>query len=418
MSEIKKPRSLTFQILVAMALGLVLGLIINKIGPVSWIEGYIVGGFLHVGGTIFISLLKVMVVPLVFVSLVCGTASVEDLSKLGRIGGKTLGLYVSTTAMAISLALLASVILKPGSGFELSSETNFQPQAAPSLVETVIQIFPSNPFQAFVEANMLQIIVFAGMFGFALASSGAAGKRILSFFSDMNEVVMRMVMMIMYIAPFGVFCLIGKVFSEQGLHAIMPLAKYFVIVCLVLFLHATLVYPSLLKFFTGLSPIKFFQNFRSVLVFAFSTSSSGATLPITLENVEHKLGVDNSIASFTVPLGATINMDGTAIMQGVATVFIAQAYGVNLQVTDLLLVVVTATLASVGTAAVPGVGLITLAMVLKQVNLPVEGIGLIIGVDRILDMVRTAVNVTGDAVVSLIVAKSENRLSSDVFFKD
>jgi Na+/H+-dicarboxylate symporter len=366
-------------------------------------------------GTVFLASLKLLVVPLVFVSLVCGTAALEDATKLSRIGGKTIALYLFTTATAISLALLAAVVIRPGSGFHLDTDAVFQVQEPPSLADTIINLFPSNPVQAMAEGNMLQIIVFAGLFGLALTLAGASGKRVLAFFGDLNEVVMKLVMLLMELAPYGVFCLIAKVFALQGFGAIVPLLKYFTVVLGVLLIHVTCTYPLLLRSLAGLPPLTFFRNMRAPVALAFSTASSNATLPVTLETVEHRLGVDNSIASFTVPLGATINMDGTAIMQGVATAFIAQAYGIDLGVSGYLMVVLTATLASIGTAGVPGVGLIMLAMVLRQVNLPVEGIGLIIGVDRLLDMARTAVNVTGDATVTCIVAKSEGKFSSEVF---
>jgi len=387
----------------------------NGIQEKGFIFYWLQNGIFYVLGSIFIASLKLLVVPLVFVSLVCGTASLDDISKLGRIGGKTMGLYIFTTAIAITLAMLAALLFKPGSGLSIVSDVSFNPNLAPPIVDTIIDIFPSNPFQAMVEANMLQIIVFAGLFGVALTQAGEYGKRLLAIFNDLNEVIMKMVMIIMLIAPLGVFALIAKVFLEQGITAIIPLGKYFLVVFFVLIFHAAVTYMSLLKFLSRLSPMQFIKKFKSVPMFAFSTASSGATLPITLENVEHKLGVENSIASFTIPLGATINMDGTAIMQGVATIFIAQVYGVDIGLQGMLMVVVTATLASVGTAAVPGVGLITLAMVLNQVGLPVEGIGLIIGVDRLLDMTRTAINVTGDAVISCIVAKSENAMDEKVF---
>jgi Na+/H+-dicarboxylate symporter len=260
------------------------------------------------------------------------------------------------------------------------------------------------------EGNMLQIIVFAVLFGIAMTLAGAPGKRLLGFFQDANEVVLRLVLVLMKLAPLGVFCLIAKVFAEQGFAAFAPLLKYFFLVLAVLAVHMGVVYPSLLVLFGRLNPLAFFRGFREPMAVAFGTSSSNATLPVTLRAVEHKLGVDNAIASFTIPLGATINMDGTAIMQGVATCFIAQAYGISLSTSDYLAVIVTATLASIGTAGVPGVGLVMLAMVLRQVHLPVEGIALIIGVDRLLDMSRTVVNVTGDAAVTCVVAKSEGRL--------
>jgi Na+/H+-dicarboxylate symporter len=405
--------SLTFKIVLGMGAGLAVGLLLNGIGVSGWIEDFLVNGVLHVGGSIFLASLKLLVVPLVFVSLVCGTAALDDVARLGRVGVKTLGLYLVTTAIAVSLALIAATIVQPGAGFELDSDASFQAQAAPSLAEVLIDLFPTNPIQAMADGNMLQIIVFAGLFGIALTLSGEPGKRLLNFFGDLNSVIMRLVMLLMSVAPYGVFCLIAKVFALQGFAAMSPLLQYFFLVLGVLVLHALITYSSLLRTLAGVNPIAFFRKMRDPIALAFSTASSNATLPVTLETVEHKLGVKNSIASFTIPLGATVNMDGTAIMQGVATGFIAQAYGIDLLPIDYLMVVLTATLASIGTAGVPGVGLIMLAMVLRQVNLPVEGIALVLGVDRLLDMVRTAVNVTGDASVSCIVAASEGELSRE-----
>lgn len=262
---------------------------------------------------------------------------------------------------------------------------------------------------------MLQIIVFALLFGLAISKAGEHGVRVRTFFDDLNEVIMQMVHILMDLAPYGVFCLLAALFADIGLDVLGSLASYFFAVVAVLLIHAVVVYGSLLIFLGRLNPLVFLKKMRPVQLFAFSTSSSNATLPVTLDVVEHRLGVDNSVAAFTVPLGATINMDGTAIMQGVATVFIAQAYGVDIGLSGYLTVIATATLASIGTAGVPGVGLIMLAMVLQQVQLPVEGIALIIGVDRLLDMLRTAVNVTGDATVSCLVAKSENALNEDIY---
>jgi len=410
MSDASARRELTLRILVGMGAGLAVGLVLNAVGTAGPVVGFFVEGVFHVGGQIFLSALKLLVVPLVFVSIVSGVASLDDLSRLGRVGGKTLALYLCTTSVAITLALLAAMLVRPGAGFALESDASFEVVEPPTITETLINLFPTNPIQAMAEGEMLQIIVFAALFGVALTLSGEAGRRLVAVFDDLNEVVLRLVMILMGLAPYGVFFLIAKVFAAEGLEAIAPLAKYFVLVLGVLALHALLVYPLLLRFGAGLSPKPFLRKMRDPLALAFSTASSGATLPATLETVEHRLGVDNSIASFTLPLGATLNMDGTAIMQGVATGFIAQAYGVGLGPGEFLAVVLTATLASVGTAAVPGVGLVMLAMVLRQVNLPVEGIGLVIGVDRILDMVRTAVNVTGDATISCVVARSEGEL--------
>lgn len=403
--------TLTRNILIGMLSGLVLGGVLNILGPIEWLQTYFLGGVIEVGSRIFMASLKVLVVPLVFVSIVCGTASLDDIKKLGRIGSKTMILYTATTALAIALAIIVALLVSPGTGLNIElANASFTAGQTPPLIDVISNIFPSNPFDAMVKAEMLQIIVFAALFGVALTMTGSAGKRISSLFNDLNEVILQMVLILINFAPIGVFCLLTKTFATQGFAAILPLAKYFFVVLGVLFLHSIVVYGSMLKFLSGLSPITFIRQYKSVPIFAFSTASSNATLPVNLEVVEHKLGVPNTIASFTIPLGATINMDGTAIMQGVATVFVAQVYGVDLGMADYLMVILTATLASIGTAGVPGVGLVMLAMVFKQVNLPVEGIGLIIGVDRLLDMVRTAVNVTGDAVVSCIVAKSEGQL--------
>lgn len=409
---------LTLHIVIGMLAGLVIGCLLNMAGPTGWIEEYFINGILELGGRIFMASLKVLVVPLVFVSIVCGTASMDDIKKLGRIGSKTMILYTLTTALAIAIAIVAALIVSPGNGFNMAMPTSFQTNSAPPLLDVIANIFPSNPFKAMVDGEMLQIIVFAVLFGLALTMTGERGKRVMNTFNDLNEIILKMVMMLINFAPIGVFCLLAKVFAQQGFNAILPMAKYFFVVLGVLIFHWTIVYGGMLKLMTGLSPMKFIRKYKQVPIFAFSTASSNATLPVNLETVEHKLGVPNSIASFTIPLGATINMDGTAIMQGVATVFVAQVYAVPLGMTDYLMVILTATLASIGTAGVPGVGLVMLAMVFKQVNLPVEGIGLIIGVDRLLDMVRTAINVTGDAVVSVIVAKSENQLDLAAFDRE
>jgi len=408
-------RGLTARILIGMIAGFAVGLLLKAIGTEGFVGEYIIAGPLHVVGSIFLASLKLLVVPLVFVSLVCGTAALDDVGRLGRVGGKTMALYVLTTGIAVTLAVCAAGFFQPGAGFDLVSDTAFQPTEAPPFADVLIRLFPTNPIKAMAEGNMLQIIVFSILFGLALTLSGKPGKNVLRIFEDLNEIVLRLVTLLMTIAPYGVFCLIAQVFAEQGLDAIAPLARYFLLVLGVLVTHALVVYPSMLRLLAGLSPLTFYRKMRDPLVLAFSTASSNATLPVTLDNAERRLGADNRIASFTVPLGATINMDGTAIMQGVATGFIAQAYGIDIGLGGYMMVVVTATLASIGTAGVPGVGLIMLAMVLRQVNLPVEGIGLIIGVDRLLDMVRTAVNVTGDSAVTLVVARSEGCLSEETF---
>lgn len=410
-------QSLTFRIFMGLFLGALLGLLINSLGWAQWepVQTFFIEGLFHAGGKIFIRALQMLVVPIVFISLVVGTAGLGDVKKLGRIGGKTLGLYLVTTAIAITLGLLIARVVSPGQGFQLESSTEFTASSAPPLVDTLVNIVPKNPVEAFAQGEMLQIIFFAILFGLAMTMVGRPGDRILDVFKDLNDIVMKIVSLVIRISPLGVFCLIAKVFAEQGFSAILPLAKYFFTILAVLMIHLFVTYPVLLKTLAGLNPISFFKKFNEVMFFAFSTASSNATIPVTLENVEKRLGVHPSVASFTVPLGATINMDGTAIMQGVATIFVAQAYGVDLVFNQYLMVILTATLASIGTAGVPGVGLIMLSMVFQQVGLPIEGIGLIMGVDRLLDMVRTAVNVSGDAAVSCIVAKSESQLNEKIY---
>lgn len=400
-----------------MVLGVVLGSILHAIGFAddSFVMVYIVNGFFYVVGKIFILSLKLLVVPLVFVSLACGASNLGDGSRMLGIGGKTIGLYLITTAIAITLALTVARIVDPGVGFNLTTDTNYVPPPVPSLKDVIINIFPANPIDAMAKGNMLQVIVFALLVGVAVSKSGEAGQRVKAMLDDWNEVIMGIVTMLMSVAPYGVFSLLILLFAGEGVGAILDLLKYFLTVMGVLVLHFVLTYGTMLRAFARLAPTAFLRRITPVLAYAFSTSSSNATLPVTLETVEHRLGVKNEIASFTIPLGATINMDGTAIMQGVATVFIAQAYNVDITPVGYLMVILTATLASIGTAGVPGVGLIMLAMVLQQVGLPVEGIGLIIGVDRLLDMTRTAVNVTGDMVVSTIVAKSEGKFDHAVF---
>ncbi|MEE1674041.1 dicarboxylate/amino acid:cation symporter [Agarivorans aestuarii] len=408
--------SLTHKILIGMVAGIGLGVFLQTFFAESiLVKDYIVDGILNITGSIFVSSLKMLVVPLVFVSLVCGVSSMKDTARLGRLGGKTVLLYLATTAIAISLAMAVALLIRPGTGIELTTEAAFVAKEAPSISQVIIDMFPDNPIASMAQGNMLQIIVFALLFGIAIAISGEPGKRIGKHFEDFNVVIMKLVTILMNLAPYGVFALLAKLFFEIGFDAIASLLSYFMVVLVVLLLHALLVYPSLLKVLTGLNPLIFIKKMREAIVFAFSTASSNATIPVTMETATHKLGVRNSTASFTVPLGATINMDGTSIMQGVATIFIATVYGIDLTAGNFLMVIVTATLASVGTAGVPGVGLITLAMVLQQVGLPVEGIALIIGVDRLLDMVRTAVNITGDSMVTVAVAKSEGDLNVDTY---
>jgi DAACS family dicarboxylate/amino acid:cation (Na+ or H+) symporter len=411
-----KKLSFTQKILTAMLFGALFGIILNNIGIYnSSINQYLSNGVFEVIGKLFVNSLKMLVVPLVFCSITVGITSLGNLSLMGRIGLKAIIIYLLTTAFAISLALICAIIINPGQGFEIDNAVQFSAKEAPSLSSVLISIVPSNPILAMAEGEMLQIILFAIILGIAITITGKNAESFKKGITSLNEIMMSMVQIIMKFAPLGVFCLIAKTFASQGIDMIIPLASYFFTVTIVLLLHVLLTYSAFLKFIGNVSPILFLKKMRTAVVFAFSTASSNATIPVTLNTVEKRLGVDKSVASFTVPLGATINMDGTAIMQGVATVFIASVYMVDLTIGDYLTVILTATLASIGTAGVPGVGLIMLTMVLTQVGLPVEGVALIIGIDRLLDMMRTAVNITGDSMVSLITSKSEKSFNESIF---
>ena len=411
-----------------MVAGATVGLGFNFLGLMDWnlniakvseiypVRDYVVGGLFFVVGKIFIYALKMMVVPLVFVSLFCGAAALREPSQLGKLGGKTLLLYLSTTAIALVLAISFAYLINPGVGFQIPNDfQGYVGKEAPSFINVLINMVPQNPIAAMAEGNMLQIIVFSILLGLSATMAGDAGSRIINFFTDINAVIMKLVHLIMELAPYAVFALIAKVFAEIGFDAIKTLAGYFFTVLLVLFIHALLVYPVLLTTLARLNPITFLNKIKTAMVFAFGSASSNATIPVTLRTVIKRIGVSEKVASFTIPFGATINMDGTAIMQGVATIFIANVYGIDLTLSQLGTVVLMATLASVGTAGVPGVGLLMLSGVLTQVGIPVEGIGLILGIDRLLDMTRTAVNVTGDATVTCIVAKSANEFDETVF---
>lgn len=417
--QLSKQPNLTRQIMIAMLLGSLFGIAINWLPTIPLVETYITEGVLDVGGKIFITVLKMLVVPIVFVSLVCGACSLDDSRHFGRLAIKTIVLYIITTAVAITIALFFADLFAVGKGnpLPLPATATFDPANIPSLKDTLLNIFPSNPIAALAAGNMLQIIVFALALGIAITWSGNAGKRIIVFFRDMDIVIMNLMHLVMRIAPYGVFCLIAHMFAQLGVGLIAKLAGYFSAVFFVLMVQLLVTYSLLLFATTGLSPIIFLRKMFPAMIFAFSTSSSNASIPVVLNTVETKLGVKERIAAFVIPLGATINMDGTAIMQGVATVFIANTYGIDLTFAAYLKVILVATLASIGTAGVPSVGLITLTMVLLQVGLPIEGIALIIGVDRLLDMTRTAVNVSGDSVVSVVVGKSEKAVDEEIYHR-
>lgn len=418
----KKKIGLSTQIFIALLIGALFGVVIHYWIPSSYIKDtVIVEGVLYVVGQGFIRLMQMLVVPLVFCSLICGSMAIGDTKTLGKVGVKTIGFYLVTTALAVCVALGSALLINPGRGLDMDAVqkgTVSSATEATSLVDTLLNIIPKNPIQSMANGDMLPIIVFALFVGIMLAKLGTRGSVVANFFSQFNDVMMEMTMAIMKVAPIGVFCLIARTFATVGFSAFAPMLKYMGNVTLALAIQCLIVYQTLLFVFTRLNPLKFIKKFLPVMGFAFSTATSNATIPMSIDTLSKKMGVSKQISSFTIPLGATINMDGTSIMQGVAVVFIAQAYGIPLTMGNLATVVVTATLASIGTAGVPSVGLVTLAMVLNSVGLPTEGIALIMGIDRILDMIRTAVNITGDAVCTTIVCHQEGSLNREVFNKD
>lgn len=408
--------SLTVKIMIGMGAGVLLGVIFNMIDS-AFINTHVVGGLFAMIGTMFVNALKMLVVPLVFFSLICGVTGIGDIRVLGRVGGKSFALYLLTTAVAIALAILIAQVVGPGRGFDMEGidTSGVSGREAPSVWDVFAGIVPTNPVAAFANGEMLQVIFYTVILGVAVLMLGAKSKSFIEASEYMNEVMMKIVGIVMAFAPYGVFCLIAKTFTEQGIELFGPVIAYVLTLVGALFLHLFVTLMLLLKLFSGLNPFTFMKKMRPAQIFAFSTASSNATIPVTLRTVTQRIGVNNSVASFCVPFGATINMDGTAIMQGVATVFLANVYGIDLGVGGYLTVIAMAVLASIGTAGVPGVGLVMLTMVLGQVGLPIEGIAIILGVDRLMDMIRTAVNITGDAVVSTIVAKSEGKVDMDIF---
>lgn len=410
-----KDMNLSVKILLFMGVGIVIGIFLHQFMGNSFIDTYVVNGAFEVGGKWFVNALKMLMVPLVFVSIVCGVCSLTDPKKLGPMSVKTIGLYLLTTALALVLALVLATLVKPGEGMPLKDIEYTVKESVP-FIQVLINLIPSNVVEAFAEAKMLQIIIFSVIFGLAISYSGESGAKIREFFFNLNDVVLEVVNIIMRFAPYGVLFLIAKTFATFDTRDLLGgLGWYFALVIVALIMHAMITYSSLLMFLGKLNPVLFFKGMWPAMITAFGTSSSNATLPVTMRCVQKNLGVHSNTYSFTLPLGATINMDGTAIMQGVATLFIAQAYGHDLTGAQLAMIVLTATLASIGTAGVPGVGLVMLQGVLLQAGLPVEAIGMILGIDRLLDMTRTAVNISGDAAVTAIVAKSEGEIDMDVY---
>ena len=413
-------KKLSAKILIGMAVGIVVGVVLNSFIDNPIVKNYIVGMIFNFGSSVFTNAIQMLVVPLVLFSLVVGTCDMGDVTKMGRVGVKTLALYLGSTALAIIISLTIGSIIQPGIGFNLSAYSdaiaNYKPGTPTPVVDVLIGIVPKNPVKALVNGDMLQIIFIALLMGVAISLMGDKVAGVKKFFIEMNELTLKLVFMVMNMAPIGVFCLAANTFAKMGFAAFKPLALYMIAAFTALFAHAFVSYGALIGLWVRVSPLRFLKNYADVIPVAFSTASSNAAMPVAMKAIVEKCGVDESISSFTIPLGTTVNMDGSAITQAMATIFIAGAYGVNLSVGDMVTVVVMSTLATVGAAGVPGASMITLAMVLKQVGLPAEAIGIILGVDRILSMTRTTLNVAGDGICTMIVAKSEGLFNKEVFY--
>ena len=396
MAEKKGGVSLIWQI----SIGFIAGIVFGRMASPQ------VVGYVAPLGSIFMALLNMLIVPLVLSSLIVGVASLGDLKALGRIGVKTVVLYLLTTAAAIAIGLALGNIMQPGAGMDLALAKATEAKAAPSLGQVLTNMFPKNAFAAMVNANMLQIIVFALFFGVALTMAGEKGKPALAFFDSMAEVMYKMTAIVMKFAPYGVFALIAGTVSKYGMAVLLPFAKVIGAVYIGCIIHAVVIYSGLVTAFARKSPMWFFRGIKEASLTAFVTRSSAGTLPVTMECC-HNMGVPEKVSSFVLPLGATINMDGTALYQGVCALFIAQAFGIPLSIGAQLGILLTATLGSIGTAGVPGAGLIMLTLVTTQAGLPIEGVAMIAGIDAILDMIRTSLNITGDAAVATVVARTE-----------
>nr|WP_186429395.1 dicarboxylate/amino acid:cation symporter [Clostridium sp. BSD9I1] len=398
--------SLVTKIMIGLVLGVIVGLFFTSSPKIA-------SDYIKPIGTLFLNLIKMTIVPLVFASLVIGAASVGDIKKLGRIGGKTILYFFLTTGVAIAIGLVLANVFKPGVGVKLIAGVQPKVNEAPSLIQTLIDIIPTNPIDALVKGNMLQIIFFAIFTGVSATYIGEKGEMYLKFCNSLAEIMYKITEMIMNLAPYGVFALIVPVIAANGPKVLLPLIKLILVCYAGFILHSVLVYSFSVKALSKISPKEFFKGTSGPAALAFSTSSSSGTLPLTIKTVMEKFGVSEGIASFVLPLGATINMDGTAIYQGVSAIFIAQVYGIALTPGQQVTVLLTALLASIGTAGVPGAGFMMLMMVLTSVGLPLEGAALIAGIDRILDMGRTSVNVIGDVAGSIVVGATENEIDYD-----
>lgn len=416
----KKRMGLATRVLIGLALGVVVGIIVYGFPDGTLKDAFLIDGLFQLVGQIFLRSIMMLVVPLVFISLVNGAASMGDIKKLGRVGVKTISFYLVTTAIAIVISLVIAFLINPGVGLDMGAidAVDVSESETTPLVQILYEMVPTNPVASLSEGSMLQIIVFAILSGIALSIIGERGTKVLELFEQLNELVMELVRMVMVLAPVGVFSLVARTFATVGVAALVPILKVVLAVYIGLVIHGTLVYGGMLKAFTGLSIFKFYKKFYPAMAIAFSTASSNAALPVSMDLAENQIGVSKEIAAFALPLGATINMDGTAIYQGVAAIFIAQVFEIEVTMSMAATIVLTATLASIGTAGVPGAGSIMLTMVLQSVGLPLEGLGLILGVDRIFDMGRTAMNITGDAVCTTIISKQEGEFDEEIFNRE
>ena len=408
--------SFTKKVLFSMVTGIIVGVLINNFFlPSYFIESILINQVLHTISSLFLILLKMIVLPLIFVSIISGIISINDVNTLGRLGIKTLTLYVFTTMLAITLALFVSNFIDYN--IETISQNNIIQNISPidKNSNLILNIFPDNFFSALVDGKVIQVLSFAIFIGISASYVKNEIPEFVSLINNLNKIFNKMVMIIISFTPIAVFSLLAKTFSTEGMDVFIPLIKYFSVVVLVLLLHFAFTYSLILRVFSSLSIQKFYSKLRSLIIFTFSTSSSNASIPFTLNTIVNKYGVNKSFASFSIPLGATINMDGTAIMQGCATYFLAAYYGIDLVFSDFVLIILTATVASIGTAGIPSAGIIMLSLILTELGIPLEGITLLLGVDRLLDMMRTSVNVSGDTCISCVVAQSEKLIDVKKF---
>lgn len=398
-----KKVSLSVKICIGLVLGVIVGIFLQS-------KPEIATTYIQPFGTLFLNLIKLVIVPLVFSSLLVGVCSLGDIKKLGRLGGKTVLYFFLTTVFAITFGLVLANVMHVGAGYQIATQTEATASEIPSMLDTFLNIIPSNPLKALVEGNMLQTIAFALILGCGVVAIGEKGKIVEQFFDSIAETMYKITAAIMNLAPYGVFALIAPVIAVNGVNVLLPLISVIIAVYLGSILHAVIVYSSTVKFFANVGPIQFFKKVAPAIAIAFTTSSSAGTLPVSMKCVEENLGVSKPVASFVLPLGTTINMDGTALYQGVCALFVANVYGMSLNIQQQITIILTATLASVGTAGVPGAGMVMLTMVLQAVGLPIEGIALVAGIDRILDMARTTVNVVGNCACSVVISASEKDL--------